>query len=315
MEKNKKNSEVFAAIDLGSNSCRLLVIDKDANVLHRESQATALIKDMQNNMICDEAMQRVHTAFVDFNNILQKYEKFTLRAIATEACRRANNSDVLQKLIKDNFGINLDIIDAETEAKLNLSGAITHVCKKSEYVVIFDVGGGSTEICFATNEQNPKIIYSISMPLGSRASAQEFELAEYDAENEKKLQNKVQDYVKTFLEKTDFAQYKDQTICVATSSTALRLAAIIANAKEYDRAKFDGTVLEIEDVNHKCEELKKCSVKQLAQNPAIGEKRSQIILAAMVIFQTIANMLGVKEIVASLQGAQEALVEELRNGK
>ena len=135
----------YAAIDLGSNSCRLTIADDKGRVIYKSQYATKLAEGLfASNKISADSFLRAEQAFCSFADDLKKYgvEPKNIRAIATAACRMASNSADLQKMIKEKTGINLEIIDERQEAELNLLGGMKHIAEKSKYVVLYDLGGG-----------------------------------------------------------------------------------------------------------------------------------------------------------------------------
>ena len=160
-------SRNYAGIDMGSNSCKLLICDEKGNALCLKNYPTRLAEGMyKENKIMPEAFERGLQCFFECRQLLDKYgvEPHNLRAVATAACRMALNGGDFVKKIYDESHIRLEIIDGLEEALLNLKGAAEHVKGKSKYVVVYDLGGGSTEVTLATNTAVPDIICSISIP-------------------------------------------------------------------------------------------------------------------------------------------------------
>ena len=303
----------YAGIDLGSNSCKILICDSEGNKLCMQNYPTRLAEGMyKNNMICKQAFERGLQCFFEYRQLLDRYgvEENNMRAIATAACRMASNGQEFVEKVYAESRIKLEIIDGMEEAMLNLKGALEHVVGKSKYVVVYDLGGGSTEVTLATNEKNPKILNSVSIPWGARNSSEAFGLVEYDEEKAKKLQNEVNQYMDDFLKKSDLQNIED-IYFVATSSSPLRLVSLIEKFGQYDRDKADGKKMRREDMDREIGLLLKSSREELANNPYVGDKRSYIFIAACVIFKTIYERLGVEEIVASLKSAKDGIVASL----
>jgi len=311
----------YAGIDLGSNSCKLLICDGNGKVLCMKNYPTRLAEGLyEKNLITQEAFERGQQCFFEYRQLLDQYnvEANDMRAITTAACRMADNGkDFVQKIYQES-GIKLEIIDGIEEAILNLKGAIEHVRGKSEFVVVYDLGGGSTEVTLATNDDNPEIIYSVSIPWGARNSSEAFNLIEYNEENASKLKNEVNNYMDDFLDKSGLD--KRSSVCfIATSSSPLRLVSMIRNFGEYDRQKADGLVMTKDEMDEAIAKLLRSKREELAANPYIGDKRSYIFIAACVIFKTIYERLGLSEVTASLKSAKDGIVASLierdKNGK
>ena len=172
----------LAAIDLGTNSCRLLIADRSGRTLYKNAISTRLGEGMSaGNRFTDEAVMRGIECFCTFKMTMDEYGVEKYRAIATAACRTAENGAEFAKKIKQQSGIDLKIIDGYEEAVLNLKGALLNVQdEKAGYVVVYDLGGGSTEITLATRSAEPEILHTVSVPWGARNAAEKFGLKEYD---------------------------------------------------------------------------------------------------------------------------------------
>lgn len=305
-------NECYAAIDLGTNSCRLVIADNKGNYLYKDTVATRLGEGMYAQMkFTDEAVDRGIKCFCDYKREMDKYGVSQYRAIATASCRMASNGLDFVRQVKERTGIEIEVIDGLEEARLNLKGALQNVKGKSEYVVVYDLGGGSTEITLATNESDPKIIYSVSIPWGARNSSEAFDLVEYSDERAEKLRSEIAGYVREFVEKSHLKDYEGKMCFVATSSTPLRLISKIHAFGVFDREKADGCKASRKQFDEAIASIYKMSRVQMAEDVYIGEKRSFIFVPACVIFKTIYDGLGVEALTASLKSAKDGIIEEL----
>ena len=316
MEKEEENTmnknKYFAAIDLGTNSCRLVIADEHKKYAFAEAYSVKLGEGMYEHMkFTPEAFNRGVDCFVKLKSIMQKYNIIKTRAIATASCRMAQNSQEFIDEVKKKTGIKIEVIDAYEEARLNLKGALEHVCGKTEYVVLYDLGGGSTEITLATNTKNPKILHTISIPWGARNASEAFDLIEYDEDKAQKLQNEIKKYAQSFVKDANLEQIEDKVCFVATSSTPLRYVSMIEKFGKYDRDKADGHVISCKDIDEQINGVYNLTREQMMENLYIGQKRSTIFTSACVIFKTIYDCLGAKEITASLKSAKDGIVSEL----
>lgn len=310
--------DVFAAIDLGTNSCRLLIADETGKELYKDIVTTRLGEGMYAEMkFTDEAFARGLKCFRKFSEQMKKFGVTKYRAIATASCRMASNGSEFITQVKENSGINIEVIDGYEEARLNLKGALMNVKGKAPYVLIYDLGGGSTEITLATNDENPKILHTISISWGARNASEAFSLVEYEQKNAHKLQEEVKKQVENFCLNCKLDEYKGKFCCVATSSTPLRLASWINQYGEYDRERADGQEVSTADMDAVIAEINEMPRAKLAESPYIGEKRSFIFQAASVIFKTIYDGLGVEKITASLKSAKDGIIDEMveKHGK
>lgn len=303
----------MAAIDLGTNSCRLRIADADGNLLYRQSEAVRLGEGMYaHQCFTEEAMARTLRFLSHCAEQMKNYDVKHYRAITTASCRMASNGAEFVQMVAEMCGIEFDIVSAEEEARLNVKGARLNASPDRPYVLVYDLGGGSTEITLATNEPDTKILYTISIPWGARNASEAFELLEYNQENADRLRAEIKKYALEFLHGSEFLMYINQCDCIATSSTALRLMSMVLNTENYDRDCVDGVAAETIHIDEQIARLQKMTLEQLANSPYIGKNRAPVMIAATVIFKEIYDMLQIKVLTASLKGAQDAIIDELR---
>jgi exopolyphosphatase/guanosine-5'-triphosphate,3'-diphosphate pyrophosphatase len=291
----------------------MIICDENKKVLFVDNISTRLAEGMhKNNRITDEAIDRCLKCFYEYKRVLDKYNvpHKNIRAITTAACRVAENGSELIKKIYAESHVKLEIIDEKEEAELNLKGAIEHVLGKSKYVIVYDLGGASTEVTLAENSKNPKIISTVSIPWGARNSSEAFDLVEYNEERANELRGEVDKTLDKFFEKAGNYDKKDVAF-VATSSTPLRLVSMINEFGSYDREKADGLVMNKEDIDRSITGLFTAKRTELAKNPYIGDKRSYIFISAGVIFKQICDRLDVDRVIASLKSAKDGIVADL----
>lgn len=306
------SKECFAAIDLGTNSCRLLIADDCGVQLYSDAAATKLGEGMYEQMkFTDAAIERGLKDFGKCREAMDKFGVTRYRAIATASCRMASNGTEFVGMVKKQCGIEIEVVDGEEEARLNLKGAMQHVRGKSKYVVVYDLGGGSTEITLATNEDSPKILYTVSIPWGARNSAEAFELVEYIPSRVQKLVEEISAYCDVFVKETNLKEKLDKTAFVSTSSTPLRLISMVKKTDGFDREKADGLKASVAEFDAAIASIFQMSRIEMAMNPYIGNQRSFIFVAACVIFKTIYDKLEVPELTASLKSAKDGIIEEL----
>lgn len=311
-----KQNKYYAAIDLGTNSCRLLIADNSGNYVYKDTVSTKLGEGMfAQNKLSDDAQNRTLECFYNFKQQIDKFgvEPNNVRAIATASCRMASNAEEFLHKVYHETMLKLEVIDGKEEARLNLIGAMDNVKSKAKYVLIYDLGGGSTEISLAKNTKNPEIMFTISIPWGARNASEAFALSSYEPEKAELLRREIRRWVDGFKNEANWEKYQNDICTVATSSTPLRLVSMVKNFGEYDRERADGITVKYADVDKQIENIYTMSPKEMAHNNYIGEKRSLIFVAAGVIFQTISKGLGVKEFTASLKSAKDGIIKELIN--
>ncbi len=316
-EKIKTIGENLAAIDLGTNSCRLMITDGDGCLLYRDSMATKLGEGLaENKKFSPQAVERGLAAFEKYAKIMQNYQVGRYRAIATASCRMAENGPDFVNEVYEKSNIWLEIVDGVEEARLNLNGARLNADANARFMAVFDLGGGSTEITLATNDVHPEIIHTVSIPWGGRNSAEAFALEEFDLQRQQKLAAEIKKYTKTFVVQSGLNKYRDDCCLLATSSTPLRLISMVKEWGIYERSKGDGVCVTTAQLDDVIDQIYKMSLAQRTESPYIGENRAPIFIAACTIFKTIYDELGFNKLTASLKSAQDGMIEELiYNGK
>lgn len=307
----------LAAIDLGTNSCRLMIANKQGKELYNTAIATKLGEGMYNEMrFTDAAISRGLQAFSAYAEVMKQYNVEKYRAIATAACRMASNGADFVKQVAKTSGIKIDVIDGKEEAFLNLKGAVLNAPAAAEYVVVYDLGGGSTEITLAKRLPELKIMHTVSIPWGARNSSEAFDLAEYDAKNAWKLSAEIAEYVQNFNRQSELEKYADKACLIATSSTPLRLVSMVKQWGEHNRVRADGVQILTAEFDAQIDKVLQMSMAEKENSPYIGKNRAPIFTSACIIFKTIYDNLKFDRLTASLKSAGHAVIEELiNNGK
>ncbi|MBQ9271700.1 MAG: hypothetical protein IJ218_05505 [Alphaproteobacteria bacterium] len=302
----------LAAIDLGTNSCRLRIADNKGNLVFRDSETVKLGEGLyKNRKFSPQAIERTMQCLSRYAQNMFDYHATHYRAVATASCRIADNGAKFVQMVEEMCGIKLEIISAQEEALLNLKGARLNAAPDTPYLLVYDLGGGSTEITLATNEVNPKVLYTISIPWGARNASEAFDLIEYNSDNAELLRAEVRKYTLDFLHNSEFLMYQNQCECIATSSTPLRLLSMVWHTEGYNKDRVDGMAAETRLIDEQIANIWQSSYDELLQNQYIGENRAPIIVAATIIFKQIYDDLQIKTLTASLKGAQEAIIEDL----
>lgn len=305
--------KTVAAIDLGTNSCRLLIADLNGKSLYKNAISTRMGEGMSSgNCFTPEAIARGIECFCTFKRMMDEHHVTAYRAIATAACRMAKNGSDFVKKVKSNSGIELEVINGYDEAVLNLQGALLNLQQeKAEYALVYDLGGGSTEITLATRSKKPRILYTISIPWGARNAAEKFDLHEFDTQKASRLATEIGCYTQKFIHESGFEKYRNQICFCATSSTPLRLTHLAFGWEPYDRSRADGVKIATKDLDAAIAKVQSLTLPEMAQNACIGPARADIFNAAGVIFGKIYRDLGAGEMVVSLKSAVDSMINDL----
>ncbi|HBN50352.1 MAG TPA: Ppx/GppA family phosphatase, partial [Thalassospira sp.] len=194
---------LYAAIDLGSSNCRLLVARpcKDGfKVIDAFSRVVRLGEGVrEKGYLCQAAMDRAIDALKVCSKKLRKHPGAKLHAVATEACRTAKNRDEFVRKVFDETGIELKIINPDEESRLALQ-ACSALLDERPYAVVFDIGGGSTEICWikVDNMGQTQCIETLSMPCGVLCLTERYAGIEQRRERFEAMRTEIRDRLRDF---------------------------------------------------------------------------------------------------------------------
>jgi exopolyphosphatase/guanosine-5'-triphosphate,3'-diphosphate pyrophosphatase len=314
--------EVFAAIDLGTNSCRLLVcrFDGKIRIIDSFSKVVRLGENIQTTgALSEDAIDRSLKALKVCVDKVHHNRVTHLRAVTTEACRRALNGHVLVARAKDELNLDLEIISSEEEALLALAGCSGIFQNNIPYGIAFDIGGGSTEVMWASiSEKAPnfRIIDWISLPYGVVTLSDEYGAHSTSPRIYEQIHTKVTADLKKFADKnTIHTHIQDKQVqMIGTSGTITTLAAIHLNLSRYDRHVIDGVYLRTVDAKNITQSLLHMPLKQRNAHACIGVGRSDLVITGSAILEGILNTFDVPWLRVADRGVREGiLVDLIRN--
>lgn len=293
-----------AAIDIGTNSCRLLIGEQNSNnsfnILVRKLEITRLGEGVDKNKNLNKsAVKRVEQALKKYKNIIEDYDVQIVRIIGTSALRDVNNSDFLTDKI-EKMGFKLEIISGEKEAELNYLGASSNL--EANFLLI-DIGGGSTEFIWA--DQN-KVNFK-SLDIGCVRLTERFidsPAKKVSATEIEKIKKYVENLLKSSLKLKPNFQIK------GVGGTITTLAAIKLELTEYSSEKIENlkiTKLELEKIISKLSNLKLEKRKRIE---GLQVKRADIIIAGLIILDSILDYFESENLVVSDQDLLYGLLKK-----
>ena len=304
-----EEKKIIAAIDLGSHNCRLSIAEVkegDASIIYSNSKITKLGENLSyRGEFCDESM-KLNLDYIKF--IKQKLNQFKVndyRFVATEAFRKSINSKVLVDLVKKETNLNIEIISKEEEARLCLVSCKEHNISKENYGLVFDIGGGSTEIIIVKNKIFNKIETDdfISIPYGVINIDQEFNIFSIQ-----KVMNKIDRMLGLFKNNLDIKYFKMDAIGCCTTITSI--CAIERNIQTYVRHKVNGVILEEKSIrkiiNYYCSltpEMKK-------KHPVIKNQNVKLLNNGIIILKKIMQYFPFENILVSDNGLRSGIIRE-----
>jgi exopolyphosphatase / guanosine-5'-triphosphate,3'-diphosphate pyrophosphatase len=308
----------YAALDLGTNNCRLLIAKAGADgftVVDAFSRVVRLGEGLTSTgKMSDEAMDRAIEALSVCADKLKKRNVVLARSVATEACRQAVNGAQFIERVKRETGIHLDIISPKEEARLAVMGCHALLEAGLGPALIFDIGGGSTELVLvSTDGVVPEILDWVSVPWGvvSLTESERFDqedadarLAGYDA-----MRAKVSASFAEFAERLPNDQGDHRLL--GTSGTVTTLASVYLKLKSYDRSAVDGLHLPTSAMREISQELASLSPSGRAAFPTIGNERADLVVAGCAILEAILDIWPGERLGIADRGIREGILRAL----
>src|SRR6266436_7159334 len=270
-------TSVYAALDLGTNNCRLLiacptgdgfrVVDSFSRIIRLGEGISAT------GCISDAAIERAISALSICRDKIHFRKAKRLRLIATEACRAASNADGFRDRVAAETGIRLEVIDRETEAALAVIGCSPLLDPKGRGAILFDIGGGSTELVRIERDASekhgkPRIAAWMSIPLGVVTLAEHFGGRDVTSEIYARMVDEVAQHVAPFAAKHG-GDLADMHL-LGTSGTVTTLAGVHLNLARYDRRRIDGVWMSDADLTMTIKRLLCMSYQERANNNCIS---------------------------------------------
>jgi exopolyphosphatase/guanosine-5'-triphosphate,3'-diphosphate pyrophosphatase len=314
-----ESKEVFGAIDLGTNSCRLLVCKYDGRIriIDSYSKVVRLGENLQeSNLLSLDAMERSMKALEMCMEKVRFHHVTSLRAVTTEACRRAENSSILIARAKEELGLTLEIISNEEEALLALEGCAGIFQHNIPYGVAFDIGGGSTEIMWVSIHEETgqrHIIDWISVPYGVVTLSDQYSSHSTSPRIYDHIREKVAFDLKNFADKNNIHSYISQkkVQMVGTSGTVTTLAALFLKLGRYDRSVIDGIYLRTHDLRDVMQSILHMPQKQRNLHGCIGVGRSDLVVTGSAILEGILDAFDLSWLRVADRGVREGILSKL----
>ncbi|MBL0318865.1 MAG: Ppx/GppA family phosphatase [Alphaproteobacteria bacterium] len=321
MFEGRQPSKIYAAIDLGTNNCRLLIaayvggqlveIDRFSRIVRLGEGITS------HNVLSREAMSRALDALRVCYRKLSMYQLDGFRFVTTQACRLADNADDFIERAQREAYINLEIISTEEEAKLAFMGCASLIRRPKKDVLLIDIGGGSTECVWGRfNEDNAfSIIGWFSLPCGVMTLSELFnEDQDTDCHYEQMLSHVLSilaDNDQTPWGSHAFADVDMQVICA--SGTITTLTAVYRNLERYNRSEIDGLHLTTTQINDAINMIKLMNRQERTDHPCISSDRADLMLPGCAILQAIYQHWDIPLMTVADRGVREGIIYSLVN--
>ncbi|MXQ07874.1 Ppx/GppA family phosphatase [Alphaproteobacteria bacterium GH1-50] len=330
-------AELYAALDLGTNSCRMLIAQPKGNQFHvvdSFSKSVQLGLGLEGSgRLSRASMNRTIQALKICRAKLDKHEVRHRRLVATEACRRAANGSAFMANVRRETGLNLEIIQPEEEARLAVISCAPLVSTKTEQLLVVDIGGGSTELVWidlsrvprverpqaimrlhagftpdaASPFQAARVVDWISVPLGVATLRDQFNDVEDDAARFALMSWYFEENL------ADFSPYESEQTregfqIIGTSGTVTTVAASHLGLRRYDRNKVDGLRMTSDQIDRVIRGYLELGPAGRRADPRIGRDRHALIMSGAAILQALLRVWPTDRLSVADRGLREGLL-------
>jgi exopolyphosphatase/guanosine-5'-triphosphate,3'-diphosphate pyrophosphatase len=308
--------EAFAALDLGTNNCRLLVAEPNGGsfrVVDAFSRIVRLGEGLESTgSLTEAAMERTISALRVCASKMARKKVIKARNVATEACRRAANCAQFLDRIRTETGLDFEIISTLEEARLALSGCGPLLVDGYRHGVVFDIGGGSTEVMWieTPGDGSVVIIDTLSIPVGVVNLAEIHGGGEISGDQFDTMVRVIAGEFVDFEARNGItdAIESGSVQMLGTSGTVTTLAGIHMGLPAYDRSVVDGSFLDFADVTAVTRHLMELDFDGRAQEPCVGVVRADLVVAGCAILEAICQTWNIGRLRIADRGVREGIL-------
>jgi exopolyphosphatase/guanosine-5'-triphosphate,3'-diphosphate pyrophosphatase len=327
-DSNAGPAPCYAALDLGTNNCRLLIATPAGSgfrVVEAYSRIVRLGEGLsQSGRLSDAAMDRALAALKVSAEKVRRRRVVRLRAIATQACRSAENGQDFIERVAGETGLKLQVITPREEARLSVAGCVGLLDRNAEAALVVDVGGGSTELSWVDlageaertrpDGSTPPIRAWLSVPIGVVTLAERFPEEEIPTDQWfRQMVEHVKAEIAAFRRADSLREVfdSDRAHLVGTSGAITSLAGMHLGLRRYDRSQVDGIWMSRADCEAAAVRLMRLSARQRADQPCIGPDRADLVLAGAAILQAVQELWPCSRVRVADRGLREGILISL----
>ena len=310
----------YAALDLGTNNCRLLVARPTAagfRVVDAFSRIIRLGEGVAaSGRISEAAIMRAVEALLVCREKMSARGVGRARLIATAACRAADNGEEFRWRVAKEAGLELEIIDSATEARLAATGCTELFDPAASGIILFDIGGGSSELVRLNRSPpgrsgppTPDIVSWASLPVGVVTLAERYGGKAVSREIYEAMVEEVAVLVDRFA--VEHSSGLGAFHMLGTSGTVTTIAGVFLHLARYDRRRVDGCWLTDDEISRVVGELMAMSFEERAANPCIGAERADLVLAGCAILDAIRRAFPCQRLRVADRGLREGMLVEM----
>ena len=309
----------LAALDLGTNNCRLLVAEPSEAGFHVVDSFSRIVRLGEglaaSGRLSELAMLRTLGALKICRRIMDRHRVARVRCVATEACRRAANGPDFIRRVRRVTGIDLEVLGNDEEARLAMLGCLPLIDPEADQLLMLDIGGGSTEIMWLDrreplNGREPG--HTLSMPLGVVTLSESFG-GRTDPNSYVRMVAHVVDQLADAnrLPASARGSSGPRLQMLGTSGTVTTLAAVHLGLRRYDRRKVDGMSLPFAVIQTVSRELRDLDDAGRAAHPCIGVDRADLVVAGCAILDAVHRCWPVDRLQVADRGLREGILNAL----
>ncbi|MDD7312811.1 MAG: Ppx/GppA phosphatase family protein [bacterium] len=313
-------AENYAAIDLGTNSCRLVIATPTPSsfrIVETFSKITRLGEGIiNNNELSHTAIRRTINALKVCAGVLEEYAPIVkARYVATAACRRAKNCRYFLDLVKKETGLTIETISSQEESRLAVVGCIPLLNRHIKRALVFDIGGGSTEVSLARMSNSGRTVTEgyVSLPYGVVTVSEAFPDHEMTDLAYNTIIERTHKILAEFEEKYHISEaIANQEIQVlGTSGTVTVLGAVHLNLPRYNRSAVDGLALSAQDVERTIAKIKRMGDEGRRKHACIGMQKADLTIAGCAIIEGLLSFWPISEITIADRGIREGILLDM----
>jgi len=314
-----RSGPAYAALDLGTNNCRLLVATPCDEGGFRVVDAFSRIVRLGEGLgragrLSPAAMTRTIDALRVCAGKIHRCSVAAARNVATEACRQAENCDEFLARVSVETGLVIETISSAEEVRLVLQGCVPLLEEAPSYGLIFDIGGGSTEVVWVRLGNGlPEILDWISIPLGVVNLSERYGQGTLDVDDYDRLIAEIDRYLAPFCARHAIAAAvaEGAVQMLGTSGTVTTLCGLSLGLPRYDRSVVDGTYLGFEAIERICGRLRHLDCAGRAAQPCIGSERADLVVSGCAVLEAICKRWPVGRLKVADRGIREGILCEL----
>ena len=319
--------QTYAALDLGTNNCRLLIARPDRRPRRRSNDCLRIVDAFsrivrlgeglgKSGRISEDAIVRTIAALEICREKMDARGVTRARLVATQACRGAANGEEFIERVHERTGLRLEIIDRETEARFAARGCGALADPAAESVLLFDIGGGSTELVWLTRARRGESgAYAFrawtSLELGVVTLAEHFGGRSVSAETFAAMAQQTRETLAPFARRMASERRCPRFHLLGTSGTVTTLAGVHLGLERYDRWRVDGLWMSDEDATRAIMRLRAMNFEERVANGCIGPQRADLVLAGCAIFEAIRALFPAQRTRIADRGLREGMLIEL----